>query len=200
MQLKREMLVISLASILILSLTITLQSLVIFELGKKSGLVFADEDVIITVNETNASFYARYAVKNYDEVTNYWIALPFALKPWDVNLTINNIPSDFYWTITYVDSEPLPFEAIRFKVQIEKNQKLDIEVNYFRNFEIVEENSTEYGLFKYIVGSTRSWSQPLEFAHFEFWQEKASIKTLLETRDFYNWMPEETFLYFYFTV
>ncbi|MCK5184784.1 MAG: hypothetical protein KAQ95_10795, partial [Candidatus Heimdallarchaeota archaeon] len=178
---KREMLVISLASILILSLTITLQSLVIFELGKKSGLVFADEDVIITVNETNASFYARYAVKNYDDVTNYWIALPFALKPWDVNLTINNIPSDFYWTITYVDSEPLPFEAIRFKVQIEKNQKLVIEVNYFRNFEIVEENSTEYGLFKYIVGSTRSWSQPLEFAHFELWQEKASIKTLLET-------------------
>ncbi|MHA1531844.1 MAG: hypothetical protein ACTSR6_07585, partial [Candidatus Heimdallarchaeota archaeon] len=185
---------------LILSLTITLQSLVIFELSKKSGLVFADEDVIITVNETIASFYARYAVMNYDEVTNYWIALPFALKPWDISLSINNISSDYYWTISYVDSEPLPFEAIRFKVQIEKNQKLDIVVNYFRNFEIIEENSTEYGLFKYIVGSTRSWSQPLDFAHFEFWQEKASIKTQLETRDFYNWMPEETFLYFYFTV
>lgn len=197
---KREILVISLASILILSLTITLQSLVIFELSKKSGLVFADEDVIITVNETIASFYARYAVMNYDEVTNYWIALPFALKPWNINLTINNISSDYYWTVSHVDSEPLPFDAIRFKVQIEKNQKLDIEVNYFRNFEIIEENSTEYGLFKYIVGSTKSWSQPLDFAHFEFWQEKDSIKTLLETRDFYTWMPEETFLYFYFTV
>ncbi len=197
---KREILVISMASILILSLTITLQSLVIFELSKKSGLVFADEDVIITVNETIASFYARYAVMNYDEVTNYWIALPFALKPWNINLTINNISTDYYWTVSYVDSEPLPFDAIRFKVQIEKNQKLDIEVNYFRNFEIIEENSTEYGLFKYIVGSTKSWSQPLDFAHFEFWQEKDSIKTLLETRDFYTWMPEETFLYFYFTV
>ncbi len=197
---KREILVISLASILILSLTITLQSLVIFELSKKSGLVFADEDVIITVNETIASFYARYAVMNYDEVTNYWIALPFALKPWNINLTINNISTDYYWTVSYVDSEPLPFDAIRFKLQIEKNQKLDIEVSYFRNFEIIEENSTEYGLFKYIVGSTKSWSQPLDFAHFEFWQEKDSIKTLLETRDFYTWMPEETFLYFYFTV
>ncbi len=197
---KREILVISLASILILSLTITLQSLVIFELGKKSGLVFADEDVIITVNETIASFYARYAVKNYDEVTNYWIALPFTLKPWDINLTINDVSSDYYWTVSYVDSEPLPFDAIRFKVQIEKNQKLDIKVKYFRNFEIIEENSTEYGLFRYLVGSTRSWSQPLDFAHFEFWQENDSIKTHLETRDFYNWMPEETFLYFYFTV
>lgn len=196
---KREILVISLASILILSLTITLQSLVIFELGKKSGLVFADEDVIITVNETIASFYARYAVKNYDEVTNYWIALPFTLKPWDINLTINDVSSDYYWTVSYVDSEPLPFDAIRFKVQIEKNQKLDIKVKYFRNFEIIEENSTEYGLFRYLVGSTRSWSQPLDFAHFEFWQENDSIKTHLETRDFYNWMPEETFLYFYFT-
>lgn len=194
------MLVISLASILILSLTITLQSLVIFELGNKSGLVFADEDVIIIVNETIARFYARYAVMNYEEVSNYWIALPFALKPWDINLTINNISSDYYWTVSYVDSEPIPFDAIRFKVQIEKNQKLDIEVNYFRNFEIIEENSTEYGLFRYIVGSTRSWSQPLDFAHFEFWQEKDSIKIHLETRDFYNWMPEETFLYFYFTI
>ncbi|NHJ31887.1 MAG: hypothetical protein FK732_03400 [Asgard group archaeon] len=194
------MLVISIASILILSLTITLQSLVIFELGKNTGLMFADEDVIITVNETFASFYARYAVKNYEEVTNYRIALPFALKPWDINLTVNDEPIDYTWTYSYVEPESLPFDTIWFNIQIEKNEKLDIEVSYYRDFEVVEENGTQYGLFRYIVGSTKSWGRALDFAHFEFWQEKNSTKTLLETRDYYNWMPEETFLYFYFNI
>jgi hypothetical protein len=196
---KREILTISLISVLILSLTITLQSLIIFELGKGQGLAFTDEDVIITVNETKAQFYARYAIKNYEEITNYWISLPFALKPWDINLSINDVPIDYTWTYSYVNPEPDPFDAIRFNVQIEKNEKLDIIVSYYRDFEIDEENATQ-GLFRYIVGSTRSWGSALDFAHFEFWQDESSTITLLETRDYYNWLPEETFLFFYFTV
>ncbi len=197
-RMKKESLTFILISCLILGTTVTTQVLIMRELSLKQGLSFTDEDVIITVNETIAKFYARYAIKNYEKTTNYWISLPFALKPWDINLTINDEALDYSWTESYVEPEPIPFDAITFQVEIAEGEKLDIEVSYYRNYESIFENNTQYGLFRYIVGSTRSWDQPLNFAHFELWQEAGSIKTLIETRDYTNWYPSETFLYFYF--
>lgn len=193
---KRERISFLIIAILIVSSFMLIEGLIFRELSSKSNLLFTDEDVIITINNTIAEFYARYAIRNYGEITNYLIVLPFALKPWDVNISINNQLIDYVWTKTMVNPEPEIFEAIRFKVNIDYNEKLDVEVQYKRNYEILSENESR-GVFRYIVGSTKSWGKPLNFAHFELWKIKAT-KILLESRDYYNWMPIETFLYFYF--
>lgn len=59
------------------------------------------------------------------------------------------------------------FDAIIFEVDIDKKEKLDVEVSYFRDYETIVENNTQFGFFRYIVSSTRSWDRPLNFAHFE---------------------------------
>ncbi|NHJ38932.1 MAG: hypothetical protein FK731_02785 [Asgard group archaeon] len=193
---KRERIPFVIIVILIISSFILIEGLVLRELASKSDLSFTDEDVIITINGSIAEFYARYALRNYGEVTNYMIILPFALKPWDVNVSINNELISYAWTRSMVDPEPEIFDAIRFDVNINYNEKLDVIVQYKRNYEIMPENESK-GVFRYIVGSTKSWSKPLNFAHFELWKIETS-KILLESRDYYNWMPTETFLYFYF--
>lgn len=82
---KEEFLTFILISSLILGITITLQVFILKELDSKNGLHFVDEDVIITVNEKSAKFYARYAILNFEEKTAYLISLPFAIamKPWE---------------------------------------------------------------------------------------------------------------------
>jgi hypothetical protein len=193
---KRERISFIIIVILIFSSFLLIEGLIFRELTTKSNLSFTDEDVIITINDTIAEFYARYALRNYGEIANYWIVLPFALKPWDVNVSIDNKLLDFSWTKSMVNPEPEIFDAIRFEVDIDFNEKLDVEVQYKRDYEILPENESR-GVFRYIVGSTKSWGKPLNFAHFELWKIDGS-KIMLESRDYYNWMPTETFLYFYF--
>jgi len=197
---KRKGLAIGIISILAISFTLTFTSLFLIKNINHSGLSFTDEDVIITINGTIANFYARYALKNYENITSYTISLPFAMKPWNINLTIKGEPITYYWLKTRIDLEPEIFDAIGFKVGIQLNEKLNVEVTYNRNYETFWENGTEHGLYRYIVGSTRSWGEPLDFAHFELWKQNNSSKTLLESRDYTNWMPSETFLYFVFNL
>ncbi|NHJ48553.1 MAG: hypothetical protein FK733_12280 [Asgard group archaeon] len=195
---KRERTAIILTIIIIFSMIVVTESLVFHELNMNRGLSFTDEDVIITINGTIAEFYARYALVNYEEISTYLIRLPFALKPWDIDLYFNNELLNFIWTSIRVDPEPGYFDAIAFEVNIPRYQKLDVEVYYKRNYEEVTVNETLKGLYRYIVGSTRSWGKPLNFAHFELWEVENSTKIPLESRDYTNWLPEETFLYFYF--
>jgi len=182
--------------VLIIALFTTIQILVLNEISEKSGLSFTDEDVIITVNTTIGYVYARYGLYNYGELTSYWILLPFASKPCDINLTLDGIPIDYSWTLSDVPPEIEKFDTISFKVEVPVGEQSNILVSYYRNYELKEENSKQTIVFRYIVGSTRSWFEPLKFAHFEFWFEENEVKTIIESRDFYNWMPEETFLYF----
>jgi len=197
---KRKGLAIGLISILAISFTLTFTSLFLIKNINQSGLSFTDEDVIITINGTIANFYARYALENHENISSYTISLPFAMKPWNINLTIKGEPIPYYWIKTRIDSESEIFDAISFKVGIQLNEKLDVEVTYNRNYETFWENETENGLYRYIVGSTRSWGEPLDFAHFELWKQNNLSKTLLESRDYTNWMPAETFLYFIFNL
>lgn len=182
--------------ILIIALFATIQILILNEINEKSGLSFTDEDVIITVNSTIGHVYARYGLYNYGELTSYWILLPFASRPWDINLTLDGIPLDYSWTISDVPPEIEKFDTISFKVEVPVGEQSNILVSYYRNYELKEENSEQTIVFRYIVGSTRSWFEPLNFAHFEFWFLENEVKTIIDSRDFYNWMPEETFLYF----
>jgi hypothetical protein len=139
---KRERFSFIIIIILIASSFLLIEGLIFRELTTKSNLTFTDEDVIITINDTIAEFYARYAIRNYGEITNYLIVLPFALKPWDVNVSIDNELLDFSWTKSMVDPEPEIFDAIRFEVDINYNEKLDVEVHYKRDYEILPENET----------------------------------------------------------
>ncbi|NHJ84680.1 MAG: hypothetical protein FK734_04415 [Asgard group archaeon] len=184
--------------IIILGATITSEILIVHELSKKSGLIFYDEDIIIYVNSTIAYVEARYGLRNYDELTNYWINLPFALQPWDINITANNQSLDYSWKQIEIHPDYGIFPAIQFNIYVEKSEKIDVLVSYYRNFDIVTVNSSEKGLFRYIVGSTWSWNNPLVYSHFELWQGIGEPQTLLETRTYNNWMPTDFFLYFYF--
>ncbi|MHA1211449.1 MAG: hypothetical protein ACTSSH_03215 [Candidatus Heimdallarchaeota archaeon] len=177
---------------------IGIQTLILNEFEFRSGMSFTDEDVIITINGTIAEFYARYTLQNYSNQSTYSIQLPFALKPWNITLKLDGEPLTYFWTKSQIYPEPEIFDTIVFEVTILEGQKSNIEVTYFRNYEIIHDDSTELGLFRYIVGSTRSWGEPLDFAHFELWQYINSTKTHLETRHYINWLPQETFLYFYF--
>jgi hypothetical protein len=194
---KRESIAILITIIVIFSATIAIDTLILTEFSKKTGLHFTDEDVFIYINDTIAYFYARYALKNYGEITQYRISLPFALKPWNITLLFNEQELVFTWSKIKLESEPMLYDAIYFDVDIAKNQKLDIEVYYQRNYEVVEIDNTTKGLYRYIVGSTRSWGHPLIFAHFEFYKITTE-PVLLEERHYTNWYPKETFLYFYF--
>jgi hypothetical protein len=197
---KRERTAILITIIIIFSMVVLTESLIFNEFNKKTGLFFTDEDVIISINGTIAEFYARYAIYNSAEFTNYLIRLPFALKPWDIDLYFNDEPLEFYWTSIRVDPEPGLFDAIAFEIIIERYQKLDVEVYYKRNYEEVMVNETTKGLYRYIVGSTKSWGEPLNYAHFELRNISNETDVLLETRDYTDWMPEETFLFFYFDI
>ncbi|MBN1328369.1 MAG: hypothetical protein JXA54_02740 [Candidatus Heimdallarchaeota archaeon] len=195
---KRKGLAIGLISILAISFALTFTSLFLMKYINNNGLSFIDEDVIITINGTIANFYARYALVNHANIISYTISLPFAMKPWDINLTIRGDSIPYFWTKTKINQESELFDAINFKVAIYTNEKLDVEVSYNRNYETFWEDEIEYGLYRYIVGSTKSWGEPLNFAHFELWKQNNTSKTLLESRDYTNWMPSETFLYFIF--
>ncbi|NHJ84022.1 MAG: hypothetical protein FK734_01085 [Asgard group archaeon] len=197
---KRKSLAIWLIVILTLSFALTLSSIFLIKYVNKNNLSFTDEDVIITINGTLANFHARYALENHDTITSYTITLPFAMKPWDINLTIQGESISYSWTKAQIKDEAEIFDAIRFTVNIQENEKLNVEVTYNRDFETFWENGTEFGLYRYIVGSTKSWGEPLDFAHFELWKQDNSTKELLESRDYTNWMPIETFLYFTFEI
>jgi len=175
------------------------QILLIDQLSGKNSLSFEDEDVIITLTGDDALFTARYGLKNYGMSNSFVISLPFASRPWDINLTFNGISLEYSWMSSIVPPETEVFDTIIFRVNIEPNQEGDILVSYKRNYSIIIENEITSIIYRYIVGSTRSWNAPLIFAHFEFWLQEGSIKTLLESRDYTNWLPTETFLYFRYT-
>ena len=187
-------------AILIIGIFITAEVLIIRNWNRRGSLSFTDEDVIITIDDEDASFYARYGLKNYGDLNSYTISLPFALKPWDINLTLDGEPLEYSWTKSYVDPEPELFDTIFFHIDIEPMESKNVIVTYKRDYEIVQENNSNVILFRYIVGSTRSWGESLDFAHFEFWWEEDSAKTLIEERDYTNWFPEETFLYFKYAI
>ncbi len=179
-----------------IALFFTSQLLIINELGFKTGLSFEDEDVIITITGDNAFLSARYGLKNFGELDFYIISLPFASRPWDINLTFNGLPLDYSWITSRISSEPEIFDTILFRVEIEPNQKGDVLVSYKRNYDLVVAEDSSSIVFRYIVGSTKSWGEPLNFAHFEFWLQGNESDTLLESRDYIDWMPTETFLFF----
>ncbi len=179
-----------------IALFFTSQILIINELNPKTALSFEDEDVIIAITGDNASLLARYGLKNYGELDSYLISLPFASRPWDINLTFNGLPLDYSWTTMMLSSEPETFDTIIFRVELEPGQKGDVLVSYKRNYDLVEEEDSSSIVFRYIVGSTKSWGEPLIFAHFEFWLQENESDTLLESRDYTNWLPTETFLFF----
>jgi len=179
-----------------IALFFTSQILIINELDHKTGLSFEDEDVIITITGDNAFLSARYGLRNYGNLESYIVSLPFASRPWDINLTFNGLPLDYSWTTTRILPEPETFDAIIFRIELEPNQKGDVLVSYKRNYDLVEEEDSSSIVFRYIVGSTKSWGEPLIFAHFEFWLQGTESDTLLESRDYTDWMPTETYLFF----
>lgn len=182
----------SIIFVIIIAQFIFINNLVVY-----NSLSFENEDVIITVNEENANFYARYGMKNYGKSESYMIILPFALKPWNVSVLIDEETIDFVWTYSYVEPELEIFDAIIFEIEIDEMESKDIEVTYQRDFELITENSSEKIVYRYIVGSTRTWLKPLNYAHFEFWFEsEIGNKQLVDTRDYSHWMPVETFLIF----
>ena len=193
---------VSIIFITIFSVTILLafsQIIIITELSQKTGLSFENEDVIITIDGDYAFFTARYGLKNYGNNSAFLISLPFASRPWDINLTFNGEQIEYFWTSSFLPPENELFDAIAFQVLLGPNQEGDVLISYYRNYEIIVEDDAPTILYKYIVGSTRSWNSPLKFAHFEFWLQELDSKTLLDSRDYTNWMPTETFLYFKYT-
>lgn len=179
-----------------IALFFTSQILILNELDYKTSLSFEDEDVIITITGDNAFLSARYGLKNYGKSESYIVSLPFASRPWDINLTFDGLPLDYSWTTMSISPEPETFDTIIFRVELEPDQKGDVLVSYKRNYELVVEEDSSSIVFRYIVGSTKSWGEPLIFAHFEFWLQGNESDTLLESRDYTNWMPTETFLFF----
>lgn len=172
------------------------QLLIINELGSKTSLSFEDEDVIITITGDNAFLSARYGLKNYGNLDSYLISLPFASRPWDINLSFNGLSLDYSWVTSRISPEQEIFDTILFRVEIEPNQEGDVLVSYKRDYDLVVSGDSSSIVFRYIVGSTKSWGEPLNFAHFEFWLQGNESDTLLESRDYTTWMPTETFLFF----
>ena len=199
-EMDKKIIFTTIIGILIISSFLVIQFLVINELETKRGLSFTDEDVIITANSTIAQVYARYGMHNYGELTSYWIILPFASRPWGINLTLDNNPLEYSWTTSTVQPETEIFDAITFRVDIPEDEYANIIVSYYRNYEIQEIEGEQKIVFRYIVGSTRSWHEPLNYAHFEFWFKENNEKSLIDSRDYYDWLPEVTFLYFEYQI
>ncbi|MFW9924913.1 MAG: hypothetical protein ACFFDW_16675 [Candidatus Thorarchaeota archaeon] len=161
-------------------------------------LSFVNEDVNISVNDSHAYFTARYGMQNNGILSNYWILLPIALKPWNIEILIAEQQISYSWTTCKVEPEMEIFVALLFLLPIPIGEYRDIFVNYERNYSIIQQDNSSVIEYKYIVGSTRSWSSPLQFAHFKFWYQTDGYDLLVEERDFYNWMPKETFLIFHY--
>lgn len=181
---------------LILLLAGISQTLIFYQLSPTRDLDFCDEDIIITFNGSIANVYARYGLKNRGNKNNYPIILPFASKPWNINLTFGGQQLDYIWTFYTIEDQK--FSAISFQINISKGKSESVYVCYKRSFEIYERDNQTFGRFKYLVGSTQSWGEPLDFAHFEFWKTKNDEKQLLDIFDYENWLPEELYIIYEF--
>ncbi|MBD3190393.1 MAG: hypothetical protein GF308_07100 [Candidatus Heimdallarchaeota archaeon] len=194
----REEIISIIIGCFILLLAAISQTLIFIELSPISNLDFCDEDIIVTFNGSIANVYARYGLKNRGDQNNYPIILPFASKPWNINLTLDGEHLDYYWTSHLVEEQE--FSAISFRVNISKGETRDVNVIYERFFEIYEKDSQTFGRFKYLVGTTKSWGEPLDYAHFEFWTIKNDEKQLLDTFDFENWLPDYLYMIYEFEI
>ncbi|MEA2069783.1 MAG: hypothetical protein U9O98_00680, partial [Asgard group archaeon] len=124
-----------------------------------------------------------------------------ARKPWNITLRTAEYLMDFSWGTYYSRKVDILFSAIVFNVTIEKNQRKDIYIDYQRNYSIVGVNkSITTGKFRYIVGSTESWGKALKFSHFEIWINEPIGKKMAEVRHYRNWMPQDFYEQFTFTL
>ena len=179
---------------------------------------FKQESINVTFDSSMAYINAFYTLKNNKSTAiDMGIALPFlnVSETYIESLSLLEQEIDFIW-LDETEISVIPifrnneyYNAIAFNLSFMAYEEKTIHVQYSREYNIYNEwdglkKETHYG-YRYLVGTARAWSCPLESAFFEFWVPKSLCdhilmgyrnKSVRETSNYHivsvkyeNWLP-----------